>query len=125
MTRKAIAQKSKLAASEKARIQRLRDKFQRERPSLDELIGSGDYEVITQGDYLGLMPALAALKKARQQRKLSLADLAKRSGIDKAALSRLENGLNPNPTFATLDTIARAIGVAIRIVVENPNAATR
>lgn len=49
---------------------------------------------------------------------LSLADVVDRSGIDKAALSRIENGLNPNPTFATLETIARAMGAGVRYVIE-------
>jgi transcriptional regulator with XRE-family HTH domain len=41
---------------------------------------------------------------------LSLADVAARSGIDKASLSRLENGLYPNPTMNTLARYARVIG---------------
>jgi transcriptional regulator with XRE-family HTH domain len=41
---------------------------------------------------------------------LSLADVAERSGIDKAALSRLENGVHDNPTVETLARYAAALG---------------
>ena len=37
-------------------------------------------------------------------------DVAERSGIDKAALSRLENGVHDNPTVETLMRYATAIG---------------
>jgi transcriptional regulator with XRE-family HTH domain len=47
---------------------------------------------------------------AREQAGLSLTDVADRSGIDKAALSRLENGLYSNPTINTLARYAKAIG---------------
>lgn len=122
MIRKIKASPPKRTKKEVERLHAIREKYQREKPALSEVLGSGEHDVVSQGDYLGLMSAIAALKRARQDRKLSLATVAKRSGIDKAALSRLENGLNSNPTFATLDTVARAIGVAIRIVVESNSA---
>ena len=125
MIRKIETSPPKRTKKEAERHRTVREKYQRNKPSLTEVLESGEYDVVSQGDYLGLMSAIAALKRARQDRKLSLATVAKRSGIDKAALSRLENGLNPNPTFATLDTVARAIGVAIRIVVESTSANAR
>jgi ribosome-binding protein aMBF1 (putative translation factor) len=51
---------------------------------------------------------LASLKRARESLGLSLSDLAERTGIDKAALSRLENGLQ-NPTLATIARYVRAL----------------
>ena len=56
------------------------------------------------------MAALNELKKNREASGLSLADVAERSGIDKAALSRLENGVHDNPTVETLMRYATAIG---------------
>ena len=41
---------------------------------------------------------------------LLLAVVSKRTGIDHATLSRLENGRQPNPTIDTLWRYARAIG---------------
>ena len=56
---------------------------------------------------------LAALRRERQARGLSLDQVAARSGMDKAALSRLEGGSQPNPTVATLTRYAAAIGCRI------------
>jgi transcriptional regulator with XRE-family HTH domain len=41
---------------------------------------------------------------------MTLAQLADKTGIDQAALSRLENGKNANPTFDTILRIAGALG---------------
>ena len=49
------------------------------------------------------------LRAQRERAGLSLAAVAERSGIDQAALSRLENGRG-NPTVQTLARYARAIG---------------
>ena len=40
---------------------------------------------------------------------MSLGDFADRSGMDRATLSRLENGWYPNPTINTLARYARGI----------------
>ncbi len=101
-----------------AKLRATRERFQKERPSLESLRNSGDYEIVGQAEYLSLAEFVAGLKQFRQTHQLSLADVAQRSGIDKAALSRIENGLNPNPTFATLETIARAMGAGVRYVIE-------
>ncbi|NQT39918.1 MAG: helix-turn-helix transcriptional regulator [Planctomycetes bacterium] len=53
------------------------------------------------------------LKKQREQTGLSLADVAQRSGMDRAAISRLENGVQVNPTVDTLYRYASAIGAQI------------
>ena len=45
--------------------------------------------------------------------------MAERSGIDKASLSRLENGLYPNPTVNTLARYARAIGKRLVLDLED------
>ena len=101
-------------ASEKARIRALRDRFQRERPTPQQLIASGEYsEPIPIGQFLEIQRALQELKRQRENARLSLADVSKRSGIDRAAISRLENGLQPNPKLDTLCRYAAAIGKQI------------
>ena len=50
------------------------------------------------------------LKQTREAAGLSLADVARRSGIDKAALSRLENGHQENPTLETILRYLAAVG---------------
>src|SRR5947199_425952 len=101
---KRISRKTERTPEERARLRAKREKFQRERPSLDALIESGAYEAMSQGDYFELMQAFAELRKVRESKSLSLTEVAKRSGIDKAALSRLETGRNVNPTLGTLET---------------------
>ena len=44
-----------------------------------------------------------------QSQKMTLAKLSDLTGIDQAALSRLENGRNTNPTFETVFRIAFAL----------------
>lgn len=55
------------------------------------------------------------LKAERQRLGLSLNDVADRSGIAKANLSRLENDPHPNPTVDTLLRYAQALGRTIHI----------
>jgi transcriptional regulator with XRE-family HTH domain len=56
---------------------------------------------------------------------LRLGDLAELSGIDKASLSRLENGFYPDPTVNTLARYASAIGNVDSATVVNTGEATR
>src|SRR5262249_55440293 len=53
---------------------------------------------------------IRSLRQARETAGLSLEEVASRSGIDKAQLSRLENGKVPDPRPSTLARYARAIG---------------
>jgi DNA-binding XRE family transcriptional regulator len=88
---------------DRERHRAIRERFQRERPSLRELVENGECSPpIPQWLYFELVRIVSALKKAREAAGLSLADIAERSGIDKAALSRLENGVHDNPTVETL-----------------------
>ena len=57
----------------------------------------------------------AQLRTARQRAGLSLAEVSKRSGLDRAAISRLENGMRDNPTLATLGRYAHALGLRILV----------
>lgn len=98
---------------ERAREKTLRDKIQKDRPSLADLIRTGECDpdaMMTMGMYFDIQRALQALKRERQQRSLSIGDVAKRSGLDRAVISRLENGKQDNPTVATLMRYAAAIG---------------
>ncbi|NOY28724.1 MAG: helix-turn-helix transcriptional regulator [Planctomycetes bacterium] len=57
-----------------------------------------------------LRQVLAALRTERERQGLSLADINQRTGIDRAALSRLENNEDANPTLNTLERYADAVG---------------
>jgi ribosome-binding protein aMBF1 (putative translation factor) len=106
-----IYQKTERTPEEKVRIQAIREKFQREKPSLDDLLATGEYDgPVPQGAYLELRRLMHILRKERERLGLSLADVAERTGIDKAALSRLETGKQINPTIDTLWRYAHAVG---------------
>ena len=50
------------------------------------------------------------MKRERERSRLSISDVAERSGLDRAVVSRLENGKQDNPTVATLMRYAAAVG---------------
>ena len=93
------------------RLEKIRRRFKSEWPGLQDLLSSGDAsEVVSQGEFMDLITMLAELKKYRKRKALSLADVAKRCGTDRAAISRLENGVYVNPTVDTLYRYAQAVG---------------
>jgi hypothetical protein len=113
------------SAEDRARHHAIREQF-RDEPCLRELVTSGEIDAETYDRTVRLQqagPATVdpetlsriggALRLARERAGLSLADVTLRSGIDAPALSRLENGLNPNPTLATLARYAQALGKRI------------
>jgi DNA-binding XRE family transcriptional regulator len=57
-----------------------------------------------------LIDALADLRHERERQGLSLTDMAERTGIDRATISKLETGKIANPTIGTLRTYAKALG---------------
>lgn len=62
-----------------------------------------------------LRAILKLLIAERKRRKLSLADLAERTGIAKPNLSRLENSAATTPTLDTLERYAQAVGKTLRV----------
>lgn len=54
---------------------------------------------------------------ARQRRGLKPAELARRMGVDRSAVTRFESG-GTNPTLATINRYAEAVGAMIRYTVE-------
>ena len=98
----------------KAAHRAIRARAASDRPSLAEGLASGEFEEpTTLSAHVEFRVAMRDLKRERERLGLSLADVAARSGIDKAALSRLENGQLTNPTIATLARYADALGKAI------------
>lgn len=60
-------------------------------------------------------PLIASLKAAREAAGLSMAEVSRMAGIDLAALSRIENGQNANPTLATIRRYLAAVGKSMVI----------
>jgi DNA-binding XRE family transcriptional regulator len=110
------------STTEKARLQAIRDRFQTHRPSLDALVESGDYsEPVKHGATLDAMHIASLLKQARTEAQLSLSEVAKRCGLDRSAISRLENGVYDNTTINTLSRLAGAYGKRFRVELVDEN----
>ena len=100
----------KWSAPDRARHKAIRDELAH-RPTQKELQASGAYEgPIKSGAYFLVRIFVHELKKMRLAAGLTLAVVSKRTGIDPATLSRLENGRQPNPTIDTLWRYASAVG---------------
>ena len=102
--------KPKWSAADRARHKAIRQEFAH-CPSQEELAATGAYEgPLKSGAYFTVKVLIHQLKKAREAAGLTLAVVSKRTGMDQATLSRLENGRQPNPTVDTLWRYARAVG---------------
>jgi hypothetical protein len=117
--RRRVYRKTERIPEDLAELKAERERFSRDRPGPEDLIASGEYDgPYRQGDLLALLSALATLKQERERRGLSLAETSQRSGLDKAMLSRLENGKILNPTVATLWRYADAVGMTLKLSAE-------
>ena len=77
----------------------------------DEIIALGrKFKAEYESTRAELTHTAEMLKTERENQGLSLADVQDRTGISKAALCRLENLVDANPTIATLNRIAEALG---------------
>ena len=72
-----------------------------------------------------LRETLQLLKESRQAQGITLPELARRTGIGKGALSRLENDPAPNPTLRTLYRYAEAINREIVVQLKAPASSAR
>ncbi len=97
---------------------RVREAVQRERSASGKLRTTGDGT--TMGDLVTFRRFIMLLRRERERLGLSLADVAERAEIDKAALSRLENGQHLNPTVNTLARYAQALGKRITFGLSDP-----
>ena len=71
MKARRVFRASRKTAEERAREQALRAKLQKEKPSLEDLVGSGECDpdaVMTMGMYFDVQRALRALKRERERR---------------------------------------------------------
>jgi DNA-binding phage protein len=116
---RSIHKKIARTAEENARIKAIREKFARWHPGPDELAATGEYDgPIPLGEVIELQALLADLRRAREAAKLTLAEVAERTGMNRTAVSRLENGRQANPTFFTLVRYARAVGRKLVLDIE-------
>jgi len=114
---------AKWSAEDRARHKAIREEFAH-CPTQGELEASGGYDgPMKSGAYFKVRFLVHELKKARMDAGLTLAAVSKRSGMDQATLSRLENGRQPNPTVDTLWRYAHAVGQQLVLRLANGESA--
>lgn len=117
---KHVHRKTQRTPEETAQLRADRDRYQRDKPSPEQLLAEGGHPgFVPLGELMVVHQVMAALRQERERQGLTLAELAKRSGIDQAALSKLETGAHGNPTLETLYRIALALGKVIACVLQD------
>jgi DNA-binding phage protein len=66
-----------------------------------------------------LKEVMSLLNEAKQAGDLSLAELQRRTGIERATLSRLLSDSSSNPTLSTLNRLAAAFGKRLVVTLED------
>ncbi|MBY0229609.1 MAG: helix-turn-helix transcriptional regulator [Gemmataceae bacterium] len=114
---KSIQRKTERSSEEVARLKALREQYQREKPSIADLEAQGA-TFTTMGEFMMMRGIAHELKQERERQGLTLAQMAERTGMDAATLSRIETRTAGNPTVGTLSRIARALGkdISCRLV---------
>ncbi len=108
----------KATDEERARHAKIRENIAEELPDIKRR--ARERLALIKKEGTPLRQALAALRAERERQGLSLADINERTGIDRAALSRLENNEDANPTLVTLERYAEALGKQMVILLSEP-----
>ena len=108
----------KATAEEQARHAKLREQIADELPEIRKR--AKERMALLKEEGTPLRQVLGALRAERERQGLSLADINERTGIDRAALSRLENNEDANPTLATLERYAEAVGKQMVVLLSEP-----
>jgi DNA-binding XRE family transcriptional regulator len=72
-----------------------------------------DRAPISAEDALAFREMLGRLRSAREAKGMSLDDVARISGLERSAISKLELGTNSNPTVRTITRYARAVSASL------------
>ena len=110
---KQITRDRKLTPEEAATYRKIREEVELEKP---EIIAKAQ-QARRETRRKQLVAVMQELKAAREAKGLSLADVYQQTGIDRSALSKLENVTNDNPTLETLLRYAEVVGKRLEIQV--------
>lgn len=110
---KQITRNRKLTPEEAAKYRKIREEVESEKPEIIAKAQRARSEA-RRGQLTAIMQEL---KTAREAKGLSLADIYERTGIDRSAISKLENVTNENPTIDTLLRYAEVVGKRLQIQV--------
>ena len=110
---KQVTRDRKLTPEEAAKYRKIREEVESEKP---EIIGKAQL-ARREERRKRLVAVMKELKAAREAKGLSLTDVHEQTGIDRSALSKLENVTNENPTIDTLLRYAEVVGKRLEIQV--------
>ena len=110
---KQITRDRKLTPVEAAKYRKIREEIESEKP---EIISKAQ-QARREARRKQLTTVMQSLKAARKTKGLSLTDIYQKTGIDRSALSKLENVANENPTIETLLRYAEIVGKRLDIQV--------
>ena len=115
-----VYRKADWTPEQRSRLNAIADRLESGRPSDVPLVAPDDFGgPIPLGVLHSYMQAMHRLKEIREGQGLSLSDVEKRSGLTRSAISKLENGRNPNPTMATVLRYASALGKSVTLSYED------
>lgn len=108
-----ITRNRKLTPEEAEEYRKVREEIEMEKP---EIIVKAQ-QARRDARCKQLTAVMRSLKAAREAKGLSLTDVYEQTGIDRSALSKLENVTNENPTIETLLRYAEIVGKRLEIQV--------
>jgi len=111
---KRVQKKIDWTPEDRARHRAIRETF-KDKPTVEELVARGELsgKPMSLGAYVNLRLLVGKLRGLREAAELSLAEVSERSGMDKAMLSRLENGHVANPGIETISRYLEALDKAL------------
>jgi len=117
----------------RARHAAIRERFEH-RPGPDALYEMGEISAESRDRMKAELEAgppdgplrrlVAALRAERERQGLSLAAVAERAGMDRAAVHKIEIMANRNPTVDTLERYAAALGKTVELALADATRAT-
>jgi len=106
---KSVQRKTERSPEEAARLRELRERYQREKPSIADLEAKGA-EFATLGEVVLLRCLADELRRERERQGLTLEQLAGRVRVSPEALARIEAGTVGMLTLGMLSRMAHALG---------------
>jgi DNA-binding XRE family transcriptional regulator len=109
---KSVQRKSERLPEEATRLRELRERYQREKPSIADLDAQGA-EFATLGEVVLLRCLADELRQERERQGLTREQLAERLHVSSEALAGIEAGTVGKLTLGALSRIAHALGKQI------------
>jgi DNA-binding XRE family transcriptional regulator len=96
-------------AAQKADEKRIHEHYTGRKVTLQELLDDAEY-VTTMGEWYEAHKAMVALKRVREERHLTAADVARLIGVTEEEIKKLEAGIVGGPYLDILTRYAHALG---------------